>query len=164
MLISLVVRWFGGEMIINPHIKVKYGVTWSMMILLILSSDHATDEKCRNVVSRPSLQTLIHKSFKTKYLSSFQPLLFSFYVQIILLIWIWNHKICFYQQEKIQYWNWQVWILTLINHFLSKPMPFWGWNRNLSIINYDTYRSNFILCPSLSAVSLSQINLLRLSK
>ena len=95
-----------------------------------------TDEKCRNVVSRPSLQTLIHKSFKTKYLSSFQPLLFSFYVQIILLIWIWNHKICFYQQEKIQYWNWQVWILTLINHFLSKPMPFWGWNRNLSVIWY----------------------------
>ena len=29
---------------------------------------------------------------------------------------------------------------------------------------YDTYQSNFILRPSLSAVSLSQINLLRLSK
>ena len=84
----------------------------------------------------PGLHTLIHKAFKTKYLSSFQPLLFSFYVQIILLIWIWNHKICFYQQEKIQYWNWQVWILTLINHFLSKPMPFWGQICNLSVIWY----------------------------
>ena len=29
---------------------------------------------------------------------------------------------------------------------------------------YNTYQSNFILCPSLSAVALSQINLLRLSK
>lgn len=36
------VDFIGDEMIINPHIKVNYGVTWSVIISLKLPSNQQT--------------------------------------------------------------------------------------------------------------------------
>ena len=36
------VDFIGDEMIINPHIKISYGVTWSMIISLKLPSNQQT--------------------------------------------------------------------------------------------------------------------------